>query len=130
MKNNMPNVPIHDLCIHPRENDLLVGSFGRSFWIADISPLQEINSGVLAKDIHLFEVEPQVLWILSGQKQVAANHQNYSGENAPKGIVVNYYLKNKVKSVCVFPFVLRFLNIKTDSTIFLQITHSNVRPLG
>ena len=98
MKNNMPNVPIHDLCIHPRENDLLVGSFGRSFWIADISPLQEINSGVLAKDIHLFEVEPQVLWILSGQKQVAANHQNYSGENAPKGIVVNYYLKNEVKN--------------------------------
>ncbi|HIB04752.1 MAG TPA: hypothetical protein EYO18_03325 [Candidatus Marinimicrobia bacterium] len=98
MKNNMPYVPIHDLCIHPRENDLVVGSFGRSFWIADISPLQELNPSVLAKDIHLFEVEPQVLWILSGQKQVAADHQNYSGENAPKGIVVNYYLKNEVKN--------------------------------
>ncbi len=37
-----------------------------------------------------------MLWVLSGQKQVAANHQNYSGENAPKGSVVNYYLKNRV----------------------------------
>ena len=36
--------------------------------------------------------------ILSGQKQVAADHQNYSGENASKGIVVNYYLKNEVKN--------------------------------
>ena len=98
MKNNMPNVPIHDLLIHPRENDLIVGSFGRSIWIADISPLQELNSSILDKDIHLFDIEPQVLWILSEQKQVAADHQNYSGENAPKGIVVNYYLKNKVKN--------------------------------
>lgn len=98
MKNNMPFVPIHDLCIHPRENDLVVGSFGRSFWIADISPLQELSPDVLASDIHLFDVEPQVLWISSGQKQVAADHQNYAGENAPKGTVVNYYLKNAVES--------------------------------
>jgi photosystem II stability/assembly factor-like uncharacterized protein len=97
MRNNMPYVPIHDLCIHPRENDLVVGSFGRSIWIADISPLQELSADVLAKDIHLFDVEPQVLWILSGQKQVAANHQNYAGENAPKGIVVNYYLKDEAR---------------------------------
>lgn len=98
MKNNMPYVPIHDLCIHPREHDLIVGSFGRSFWIADISPLQELNAELLAEDIHLFDIEPQVLWILSGQKQVAAAHQNYAGENAPKGIVINYYLKDAVKN--------------------------------
>lgn len=97
MKNNMPYVPIHDLCIHPRENDLVVGSFGRSFWIADISPLQELTTELLTRDIHLFDVEPQVLWILSGQKQVAAANQNYAGENAPKGIIVNYYLKDSVK---------------------------------
>ncbi|MGD9347718.1 MAG: hypothetical protein PVH84_17760, partial [Candidatus Aminicenantes bacterium] len=97
MKNNMPYVPIHDLCIHPRENDLVVGSFGRSIWIADISPLQELSADVLEKDAHLFDVEPQVLWILSGQKQVAANHQNYAGENAPKGIIVNYYLNDMAR---------------------------------
>ena len=97
IKNNIPNVPIHDLMIHPRENDLVVGTFGRSIWIADISPLQELDHSILTKDIHLFDIEPQVLWILSKQKQVAANHQNYSGENAPKGIIVNYYLRNKLK---------------------------------
>lgn len=98
MRNNMPAVPIHDLHIHPRENDLIVGTFGRSIWIADISPLQELTPEVLARDVHLFDIEPQVLWILSGQTQVAAAHQNYAGENAPKGIMVNYYLKNKVPS--------------------------------
>ena len=93
LRNNMPNVPIHDLAIHPRENDLIVGTYGRSFWIADISPLQEIEPELLAKDQHLFDVEPQVLWIHSRQTQVAAAMQNYDGENAPHGVVVNYYLK-------------------------------------
>ena len=95
IRNNLPNIPVHDLAIHPRENDLIVGTYGRSFWIADISPLQELTPEVLAKDEHLFAVEPQVLWILSGQKQVAAALQNFHGENAPQGVVVNYYLREK-----------------------------------
>ena len=96
LRNNMPNIPVTDLVIHPRENDLVVATSGRSFWIADISPLQEITPEVLAEDVHVFDVEPQILWILSGQKQVATYHSNYAGENAPKGSVVNYYLKNRV----------------------------------
>jgi len=95
MRNNMPYVPINDFCIHPRENDLVVGTFGRSIWIADISPLQELTPEVLAKEEHVFEIEPQVLWILAEQPQVAAALQNFHGENATHGVVVNYYLKEK-----------------------------------
>jgi photosystem II stability/assembly factor-like uncharacterized protein len=95
MRNNMPYIHIHDLCIHPRENDIVVGTYGRSIWIADISPLQELTSDVLSKEVHLFDVEPQVLWILSEQTQVAADFQNLRGEIAPHGVVVNYYLKDK-----------------------------------
>jgi len=97
LRNNMPRVPIHDLDIHPRENDLIVGTLGRSIWIADISPLQELTTEVMNKEEHLFDIEPQVLWILSEQTQVAAATQNFSGENAPHGIVVNYCLKNKAR---------------------------------
>ncbi len=94
LRNNMPPVPIHDLVVHPRENDLIVGTFGRSIWIADISPLQELSLEVLSKEEHLFQIEPQVLWILSEQTQVAAATQNFSGENFAHGIVINYYLKS------------------------------------
>ncbi len=93
LRNNMPNVPIHDLVIHPRDNDLVVGTYGRSFWIADISPLQEITRQTLAEDVHLFDVAPQVLWISARQTQVASIYQNYEGENAPKGAVVHYTLR-------------------------------------
>ena len=43
MKANLPTVAVHDLTIHPRENDLVLGTYGRAFWAGDISPLQELS---------------------------------------------------------------------------------------
>ena len=48
MQNNMPTAGVHDIVIHPRENDLVVGTHGRGSYIADISPLQELKPEVLA----------------------------------------------------------------------------------
>ena len=62
MKANMPTQPVHDLKIHPRENDLIVATHGRGIFIADISALEEMTAEVLAKDAHLFAVEPKVRW--------------------------------------------------------------------
>jgi len=94
MKNNMPTIPIHDLVIHPRENDLVVGTHGRGFFITDISLLQELTPEILAEDVYLFEIEPKVQWIMSHQPATSA--QNFAGENEPHGVVINYYLKDKV----------------------------------
>lgn len=101
LRNNMPNVPIHDLAIHPRDNDLVVGTYGRSFWIADIAPLQELAPSVLARDIHLFDLAPRVLWISARQTQVASALQNYEGENAPHGVMVRYWLRAPAQDVRV-----------------------------
>ena len=92
MQNNMPPVGVHDLVIHPRENDLVVGTNGRGFFIADISPLQELTAEVLAQDVYLFAIEPEVQWVMPSQHAVSA--QNFSGENEPYGVVINYYLGN------------------------------------
>lgn len=53
----LPGVPVHDLVIHPRENDLIVGTHGRSVYIANISSLQNLNDEILNKKLHLFEIE-------------------------------------------------------------------------
>ncbi len=92
LRNNMPHVPIHDLVIHPRENDLVVATYGRSFWIADVSVLQELTPEVVDSEEHLFSIEPQVLWISARGTQVAAAFHNYDGENAPHGVMINYFL--------------------------------------
>ena len=58
LKLNMPTVSIYDLKIHPRENDLIVGTHGRSLWILDdISPLQEMSEEVIKKDFQFQKKE-------------------------------------------------------------------------
>lgn len=95
LKNELPTIPVLDLVIHPRENDLVVGTFGRGFFITDISPLQELRGDVLKKEVHLFHIEPKVQWVMSSQPATSA--QNFAGENEPHGAVINYYLKRKTR---------------------------------
>jgi hypothetical protein len=96
MKINMPTQPVHDLVIHPRESDLVVATHGRGFFITDITPLQELTPKILSKDVHLFDIESKVRWI--NNKFNVSSSSNFDGKSEPKGIVINYYLKNKVKS--------------------------------
>jgi hypothetical protein len=51
----MPTVPVHDLKIHPREKELIAGTHGRSIWIVDIAPLEELTTDIVAAGAHLFK---------------------------------------------------------------------------
>ncbi len=94
MKNNMPTNGCQDILIHPRENDLVVGTHGRGAFITDISPLQELTDEVMSKSVHLFDIEPKVKWFDNNFRNYAFN--NYNGKSEPRGSVINYYLKNDV----------------------------------
>ena len=53
----LPAVPVHDLVIHPREKELILATHGRSFYVADIAPLQELDEEVLAASLKVFSFE-------------------------------------------------------------------------
>jgi len=53
----LPNVPVHDLFIHPRDRELIAGTHGRSAWIVDALPLQELDAKVRNADVHLFHID-------------------------------------------------------------------------
>jgi len=53
-----PTVPVHDLQIHPRDSELIAGTHGRSIWIVDIEPLQQLSRAVVASSAHLFAPSP------------------------------------------------------------------------
>jgi len=92
--NDMPTVAFHDLIIHPRDHDLVAGTHGRSIWIADdITPLQQLNEEVLAKDVHLFENRTATKWqnVSLGRQQ---SFFKFRGENPPRGAAINFYLKS------------------------------------
>jgi photosystem II stability/assembly factor-like uncharacterized protein len=96
MQNNMPRVMVSDLCIHPRENDLVVGTYGRGFFVTNITPIQEMNEKVLEEDIHFFKVRPTVQRALNtwGAYHLFGD-RHISTPNEPNGIVMNYYLKKQ-----------------------------------
>ena len=59
MKGGMPTVAVHDLIIHPRDRDLVVGTHGRSIFVFDdISSLEHMTPDILAKPAHLFDIRP------------------------------------------------------------------------
>ena len=53
----MPSVSVHDLVIHPRENDIVVGTHGRSIWIGSVNELQQLNDTTMAKDLYVFSLK-------------------------------------------------------------------------
>ncbi|OQY00177.1 MAG: glycosyl hydrolase [Bacteroidetes bacterium 4572_117] len=61
MNKNLPAAPVHDLVIHPREKELIIGTHGRSLYIADISHLQQLNKENLNEKIIVFSIKP-VKW--------------------------------------------------------------------
>jgi photosystem II stability/assembly factor-like uncharacterized protein len=94
--NNYPTVRTDDILVHPRDNDLIVASHGRSVWIADdITPLQQLTPAVRDADATLFDIRPAVAWLNDQQhNQQVGGQKNFIGENAPRGAAINYYLKS------------------------------------
>jgi len=56
---NLPNIPAYDLCVHPRDMDLIIGTYGRSVWVGSVKVLQAYTPDVRSKAVHVFKVKEQ-----------------------------------------------------------------------
>ncbi len=56
LPSGLPNVPVHDLIVHPRERELVAGTHGRSIFILDVLPIQELTAEVREQPVHVFPV--------------------------------------------------------------------------
>ena len=94
LKNNLPVVPVDDILVHPRDNDLLVGTHGRSFWIlADVSPLEHLSAQTLAEAGRIFpQARETIMWAQRGDWPFAG--ATYSAPNPPRGTLIRYYLRD------------------------------------
>ena len=93
LRSNLPTLPFNDLVIHPRDNDLVLGSHGRGIWILDhVNALQELSSDVLDEPSHLFSIEPAAM-IRYQSLKAQPGDMVFRGENPPAGAIVDYYLQ-------------------------------------
>ncbi|HYL72910.1 MAG TPA: hypothetical protein VEU96_01840 [Bryobacteraceae bacterium] len=103
LKNNLPRVPVDDIAIHPRENDLILATHGRSVWILDsISALEHMNAKAADAPLQTFDVRPAVMWRLARKRDFDA-HDVFVGQNPPVGAIIDFWTKTKpdVKDVKV-----------------------------
>jgi len=104
LKGGLPPIAIKDMTIQRRENDLVVATFGRGFYILDdYTPLRTVSKEELDKDALIFPVKPALRYVqtgrLGGWSGRGSQGASYFGaKNPPFGAVITYYLKDKLKT--------------------------------
>ena len=88
LANGLPTVPVDDIVVHPRDSELVVGTHGRSVYVMDISPLQQLTRAVLTSEQHLFEptVSPTFTVDVTRNKG-ASGARRYTGPNPYQNLV-------------------------------------------
>ncbi len=95
---NIPTVPVDDILIHPRDNDMILGTHGRSVWVLDdVTPIQQMTPEVQNSTVHLFDIRPTYSWRGgrgNGGGGFGYGNSVFSAPNPPNGAILNIYLKN------------------------------------
>jgi photosystem II stability/assembly factor-like uncharacterized protein len=98
-KSNMGPAPVTDLLVHPREGDLVVGTYGRGVWVTNIVPLRGIDKSTLTSDAALLPVRS-----FAERNEGAMGNYRLLGDrypntpNEPNGMTIAYYVKDGAAS--------------------------------
>lgn len=94
---NMPATSIRDLVI--KDDDVVVGTHGRSFWILDdVTPLRQMSGEITGSDAYLFAPQRATRVKRSLHTDTPFPPEEPAGENPPDGAIINYYLKSTARS--------------------------------
>ena len=93
----MPTVPVYDLKIHPRDRELIAATHGRSFWIVDIAPLEQLAGAaaqrIASANVHLFAPKTASDYgeaPTPGESQYGIGHKTFAAPVPPHGAEIVY----------------------------------------
>ncbi|MEP6922602.1 MAG: glycosyl hydrolase [bacterium] len=103
LKGALPTIQVRDLTIQKRENDLVVGTFGRGIYVLDnYTPLRLLAPEMLKQDGPLFPVKDALMYVqsqpLGGRGKSFQGESFYTAENPAFGATITYYLKDELKT--------------------------------
>ena len=94
LKAGIPTIAVRDMVIQERENDLVLATFGRGFYILDdYTPLREFSPSLLKQKAHLFSIKDALMYIQTRTKY-GQGATYWKAENPPFGTTFTYYLKD------------------------------------
>ena len=114
---NLPRAPIHDLIV--KDDDLVVATHGRSFWILDdLSPVRQYTDDIAKQDVHLYT--PAVAYRMQNPDEVPK--PIVVGQNPPAGAVIDFFLKDAPKGETTIEIldsqnqvIRKFSSLKTET---------------
>ena len=103
LKGGLPTIAVRDLEIQRRENDLVVATFGRGFYVLDdYSPLRFMGEALTAERAYLFPVKDAWAYVpsrpMGGQEKGTMGDAFFAAPNPPFGAVFTYYLPEDLES--------------------------------
>ena len=103
LRGGLPTIAVFDLAIHKRDNDLVVGTFGRGFYVLDdITPLRSLTPAVLAAEATLFPLRRTPMFVeaspLGGAGASFQGSAFYTAPNPAYGATFTYYLKDELRT--------------------------------
>lgn len=93
LNTNLPHTPVHGIVVQPNFDDLVLGTYGRGFWILDdISPLQQLTAAVLRSEAYLFKPRQAYRFQTVQPVEIQLDEPGV-GQNPPYGASINYFLQ-------------------------------------
>jgi hypothetical protein len=87
--NGLPTVPVHDLKIHPRDRELIAATHGRSIYVLDIAPLEQMADSVMSQRTYFFQPTTAYAYSVRTTQEWNGN-KIYVADNPPYGATLNY----------------------------------------
>jgi len=123
LKNNLPPVPVYGIAIQSNFRDLVLGTYGRGFYILDdITPIRDFSAKVQSSEAWLFPLRKA--YRFRPKLSIHGERGGNSGQNPPYGADINYYLQNDVKDT------VRVLIVDAAGNTIQQIKGSNRRGIN
>jgi photosystem II stability/assembly factor-like uncharacterized protein len=93
IRNGLPPVPVRDIQIHKRDNDIILATHGRGVYILDdATPIQQLAQAQ-SQDVVLFDIPAATRWI-SWNRDGNLGTRSFSAQNPPAGAMISYFLKS------------------------------------
>ncbi len=100
LKSGIPAISVRDMVIQQRENDLVLATFGRGFYILDdYTPLRESEASFKNKEAKLFPIKDALLYVPRNRGGYGFGSMPYKAKNADFGATFTYYLKDVPKTM-------------------------------
>jgi photosystem II stability/assembly factor-like uncharacterized protein len=99
LKNGIPTIAVRDMVIQERENDLVLATFGRGFYILeDYTPLRSINKSIMSSKAHIFAVKDALMFVETGGKY-GQGSTYYAAKNPDFGATFSWWMNEKPKTL-------------------------------